>query len=198
MTVAAIVLAAGLSSRMAPRNKLLVTDANGVAMVARVVDGILASRARPISVVVGHQADLVRAALGTRPVTFVEAPGFATGMAASLRAGITALPASATAAVICLGDMPLVGPALIDGLIEAHDPGVGKLIAVPTVGGKRGNPVLWDRQFFGAMCGMQGDTGARSLLALHPDAVTEVPVAGDAALTDFDTPGSLSLLAQAG
>jgi len=189
--VAAVVLAAGLSSRMAPANKLLVTDANGVAMVARVVDAALASRAAQVLVVVGHQADAVRASLGARPVQIVQAEDYATGMAASLRAGIAALPPSAAAALICLGDMPLVGAPLIDRLIEAYDPDEGRLIVLPTAGGKRGNPVLWDRRFFPDMTRLTGDAGARSLLRTHAEAVLEVETGDAAVLTDFDTPGAL-------
>ena len=187
-TAAAIVLAAGLSTRMAPRNKLLVTDPNGIAMVARVVDAILASSARPISVVVGHEAARVRAALGARPVTIVEAPAYANGLSASLRAGLAALPASTTRALICLGDMPLVGPTLLDELIAMHDPRKSRLIVVPTFQGRRGNPILWDRRFFAEMSALQGDAGARSLLSTHAAAVVEVACDDDASLTDFDTP----------
>ncbi len=63
-----MVLAAGQSSRMAPRHKLLVPDASGRTMVARVVDAVLASRARPVLVVTGHRAPEVQAALAGRPV----------------------------------------------------------------------------------------------------------------------------------
>jgi molybdenum cofactor cytidylyltransferase len=189
--VAAVVLAAGLSSRMAPANKLLVSDANGVAMVARVVDAALATRAAPVLVVVGHQAAEVRDALRGRDVQIVQAAGYATGMAASLRAGIAALPPGAAAALICLGDMPLVGAPLIDSLIEAYEPDEGRLIILPTAGGKRGNPVLWDRRFFADMTHLSGDTGARSLLRTHAEAVWEVETGDAAVLTDFDTPAAL-------
>jgi molybdenum cofactor cytidylyltransferase len=192
--VAAVVLAAGLSSRMAPANKLLVTDAKGVAMVARVVDAALASRASPILVVVGHQAAEVRAALGGRPVQIVHAADYATGMAASLRAGIQAVPPDAAAALICLGDMPLVGAPLLDLLIDAYDRDEGRLIVVPTSGGKRGNPVLWDRRFFADMTRLSGDTGARGLLRTHAEAVLEVETGDAAVLTDYDTPSSLTPL----
>ncbi len=190
--VAAVVLAAGLSSRMAPANKLLVTDANGVSMVARVVDAALASRAAPVFVVVGHQAAQVRASLAGRDVTFVHAADYATGMAASLRAGIAALPPAACAALICLGDMPLVGAHLLDRLIETYDPDEGRLIVVPTAGGKRGNPVLWDRRFFADMAQLTGDTGARSLLRTHGEAVFEVETGDEGVLTDYDTPSALA------
>jgi len=190
--VAAVVQAAGLSSRMAPANKLLVRDAEGVAMVARVVDAALASRARPVLVVVGHQAAEVRASLAGRAVAFVHAADYAAGMAASLRAGIAAVPPSACAALICLGDMPLVGAALIDRLIDTYDPDEGRLIVVPTAGGKRGNPVLWDRRFFADIEQLTGDTGARSLLRTHGEAVCEVETGEAGVLIDYDTPGALS------
>jgi molybdenum cofactor cytidylyltransferase len=190
--VAAVVLAAGLSSRMAPANKLLVTDANGVSMVARVVDAVLASRAAPALVVVGHQAEAVRASLAGRTVAFVHAADYATGMAASLRAGVTALPASACAALICLGDMPLVGAPLLDLLIETYDPDEGRLIVVPKAGGKRGNPVLWDRRFFADMAQLTGDVGARALLRTHGEAVFEVETGDEGVLTDYDTPTALA------
>ncbi len=73
-TIAALVLAAGRSRRMAPHNKLLITDKTGKPMIARVVDNVLSSKARPVLVVTGHQADQVQHALGGRPVRYVHAP----------------------------------------------------------------------------------------------------------------------------
>ena len=86
---------------MAPANKLLMRDASGIAMVAHVVDAALASRAAYVIVVTGHDADAVRAALAGRNVQFVFAPDYADGMAASLAAGIEAIPDDAQAAMIC-------------------------------------------------------------------------------------------------
>ena len=90
--VAAIVLAAGRSSRMAPHHKLLLPDRDGRPMVTRVVDHVLASAARPVVVVTGHRAEEVRGALTGRDVQFVLAEAFADGLSASLRAGLAALP----------------------------------------------------------------------------------------------------------
>ena len=188
--VAAVVLAAGQSSRMAPRHKLLVQDTTGRAMVARVVDGVLASRARPVLVVTGHRADEVRAALAGRPVSFVTAPDFADGLSASLRAGLGAVPASTAAALVVLGDMPLVTAATIDRLIESYDPDEGRTIVAPSHDGELGNPVLWDRRHFPAMMALTGDRGARSLLRQHAEAVAEI-VVDDTVLRDFDTADSL-------
>ena len=192
--VAGVVLAAGRSSRMAPHNKLLVPDRAGKPMVARVVDNLLSSAARPVIVVTGHRAEEVSAALGGRPVQVVHAADYADGLSASLRAGITAIPPTASAALVCLGDMPLVTGRMIERLIEAYDPDEGRLIVAPTCRGKVGNPVLWDRQFFPEMAGLVGDMGARPLLERHREHVALVELDDDAVLRDFDTVESLATL----
>jgi len=192
--IAAVVLAAGRSSRMAPHNKLLLPDRTGKPMIARVVDNVLSSAARPVLVVVGHRSDAVREALGGRPVQYVEAPDHADGLSASLRAGIGAVPEAASAAVVCLGDMPLVTGRMLDRLIGTYDPDEGRLIVVPTHRGKQGNPILWDRRFFPEIRGISGDIGARPLLARHQEHLAEVDIDQDAVLRDFDTVDSLASL----
>jgi molybdenum cofactor cytidylyltransferase len=194
--VAAVVLAAGKSSRMAPYNKLLVVDRAGKPMVCRVVDNVLSSHARPIVVVTGHRADEVRAALGNRPVTFVHADDYEQGLSASLKTGVRALPETAAASLVCLGDMPLVTGRMLDRLIEAWDPDEGRAIIVPTHQGRAGNPILWDRSCFGEILGLDGDAGARALLRRHEELVTEVEIGDDAVLRDFDTVDSLATLPQ--
>ncbi len=192
--VAAVVLAAGRSSRMAPRHKLLVEDDAGRTMIARVVDAVLASNARPVLVVTGHRAAEVEAALAGRPVHFVPAADYEAGLSASLRAGLAAVPPSALAALVALGDMPLITGATIDQLIETFDPEEGRSIVVPAHDGQIGNPVLWGRRYFPAMMALTGDSGARSLLRQHAEAVAEIAV-DDTVLRDFDTPESLHGLA---
>lgn len=78
------------------------------------------------------------------------------------------MPQEADGAVVCLGDMPQVEAGLIDRLIGAFDPERGALIAVPTVDGKRGNPVLWSRRFFPELMALEGDVGARHLITNTP------------------------------
>lgn len=195
--VAAVVLAAGRSRRMAPLNKLLIANETGAAMVARVVDQALASRARPVIVVLGHQAREVEAALAGRKVTFVEARDYAEGLSASLKSGIAALPAGAEAAMVCLGDMPLVTSAMMDRLIATFDAEEGRTIVQPTYRGKQGNPMVWGRQYFDEILALTGDVGARHLAAKHAEAVAEVEMADDAVLRDFDTTEALSGLAEA-
>jgi molybdenum cofactor cytidylyltransferase len=195
-TIAALVLAAGRSRRMAPHNKLLVADKTGKPMIARVVDNVLSSKARPVLVVTGHQADQVQHALGGRPVRYVHAPEYAEGLSASLKAGIAAVPEECAAALVCLGDMPLVTGRMIDRLLSAYDPDEGRLIVLPTFRGKQGNPMLWDREFFSEILEISGDSGARFLLGQHLESVAEVEMADDAVLRDFDTTESLNTLPQ--
>jgi molybdenum cofactor cytidylyltransferase len=192
--IATVVLAAGRSSRMAPQHKLLVADRAGKPMVARVVDNLLAAPCRPLIVVVGHRQDDVRAALHGRPVTFVEAPDWETGLSASLRAAISAVPPEARAAIIGLGDMPLVTARVIERLIAAYDPDEGRLIVAPTWQGELGNPVLWDRRFFTEMMDLHGDRGARALLERHAEYVATAPMDDDAVLRDADTAEQLAAL----
>jgi len=195
--IAAIILAAGTSSRAAPDHKLLVRTPDGRTLIAITADHVLASRAAETIVVLGHRADDIRTAIGNRPVRFVESPRYHDGMAESLKAGIAALPEDIDAALICLGDMPLVDAAALDRIIAAYDPDEGRAIIIPTHRGRRGNPILWDRRFFPEIAALSGDTGARPILAAHLDAITELPMPDDATLRDFDTTDALAALKDA-
>jgi molybdenum cofactor cytidylyltransferase len=108
-----------------------------------------------------------------------------------VKAGVAAVGENADGALICLGDMPLISAQLIDRLIETFVPDRGQLIAVPICDGRRGNPVLWSRRFFKELMTLDGDVGARHLIAKHTEAVAEVPVEGDGAFLDIDTPQGL-------
>jgi molybdenum cofactor cytidylyltransferase len=188
--VGAIVLAAGRSTRMGGPNKLL-AEIGGKPLVRFVAEQALASRATPVIVVTGHERAKVEAALAGLRVRFAHNPDYAAGLSTSLKAGLAALPGEVDGAIVCLGDMPQVTAALIDRMLEAFDPARGALVVVPTIDGKRGNPVVWSRRFFPDLMALEGDVGARHLIATYADAVTEVPLEDSAALTDVDTPDAL-------
>ena len=189
--IAVLVLAAGQSRRMGKLNKLT-AEIDGQAMVARVADAALASRATPIVVVTGHQPELVTAALQGRALAFAHNSEFAEGLSASLRTGLRALPAEIDGAVVLLGDMPRVTAQHIDRLIAAFNPLEGRAICVPTFHGKRGNPVLFGRRFFAAMGLVHGDVGAKHLIGENAELVAEVPMDDDAIFVDIDTPQALT------
>ena len=189
-SVAAIVLAAGRSTRMGGPNKLLETI-SGKPLVRIAAEQALSSRASPVVVVSGHERARVEAALASLDVRLVHNPDYAQGLSTSVKAGLAALPPESEAAIVCLGDMPQVTSALIDRLIAAFDPERNALVVLPTFSGKRGNPVLWSRRFFPELIALEGDVGARHLIGAYPEVVTELPVENAAAMVDIDTPDAL-------
>jgi len=185
--IAAVLLAAGRSTRMGGPNKLL-AEIGGRPLVRIAAEQALASRARPVIVVTGHQRDKVEAALKGLDIRTVHNPNFAEGLSTSVKTGLAAVPETTDGAVVCLADMPQVTAPLIDKLVAAFDPERGALVVIPTIDGKRGNPVVWARRFFPELMGLDGDVGARHLIGRYPEAVAEVPLTDTAALVDVDTP----------
>jgi molybdenum cofactor cytidylyltransferase len=187
--IAAIVLAAGQSTRMGT-NKLL-ADWRGKPLLRWTVEAALKAETRPVIVVTGHQANKIEAALQGLAVTFVSNPDYADGLSTSLKAGLRAVPPNCDGALVLLGDMPKIAPALIDRMIAAFSPQDGRAICVAVHEGTRGNPVLWARQFFPEIEAISGDTGAKALFARHEELVCEIE-AGQASLSDIDTPEALA------
>ncbi len=191
--VAAVVLAAGRSLRMSEQNKLLI-PLDGKPLVCHVVDALLATAARPIIVVTGHQSVEVRAALAGRAVQFVHNPDYAEGLSTSLRVGLNQIDSSSDGALVCLGDMPRVRTQHIEALIGAFEPEDGREVVVPTFAGRRGNPVLWSARHFAMMRELRGDQGARELLRRLAAVTCMVPMPDDGVLLDVDTREALSHL----
>lgn len=194
--VAAVVLAAGRSERMVGANKLL-CEVGGRSLIETVVQAILASSARPVVVVTGHDAGALEEPLSPYPVKLVHNPAYERGLSASLAAGVGALPAGVCGVLICLGDMPLVEADHVESLLERFE-GFGEerksQVCVPTHQGRRGNPVLWGAAFFAELQALGGDRGAKSLLAKHADRLHEVEVGSPGILVDVDTQAALAEL----
>jgi len=112
------------------------------AIVLHAIDAALAASIKPVIVVCGPDAGSIAALLGDSEVTLVPNPYRAIGMAPSPALGISSPPERADGAIVLLGDMPLIGTALIDTLLsfEAHDP--AKSAIVPSHNGRRGNPAV--------------------------------------------------------
>jgi molybdenum cofactor cytidylyltransferase len=186
----ALVLAAGTSTRMGEGNKLL-ARVGGRPMVRRVVEELAHLPLAGRIVVTGADAPRVTAALAGLPVRFVHNAGFREGIASSIRAGVAALPEGTDGVLIVLGDMPWVGQADVEAILEAFDPEEGRGICVPVHGGRRGNPVLWAARYFHDLRTLSGDTGARGLFRRFAADLHEVTVPREGVLLDVDTPEAL-------
>lgn len=191
MKAGCILLAAGGSRRMGA-NKLA-ADLAGKPVIGHVLDAVEAAGLAPAILVLGHDPAPVLAAVADRAFLPVTATDCGEGMARSIAAGITAVPDEWTAAIICLGDMPLVSPVLLSTMAELAAPGA---IVAPMFEGKRGNPVLWGRDYFGRLMGLKGDRGARDLLAAEVGKVMLLPWGDDGVLVDVDRPEELELVRQ--
>jgi len=114
-------------------------------------------------------------------------------MSTSLRAGIDAINPEAKAAVIALGDQPLISVRTIDLLVERYLKTGGPIVA-PYFQARRGNPVLFDRSLFPELRNVQGDTGAKASVERHADDVVKVQVDDYGVLFDIDTQGDYDRL----
>lgn len=192
--IVAIVPAAGMSTRMG-RNKLLLTF-NGQSLIARAVDTLLASQVDQVILVLGHEAEKVKAELRGKPVVFVENPNYREGLSTSIRAGLGAMPSEAEAVMIYLADQPLLEPADVDLLVRAFAEAKAnhKSFVVPFFRGQRGNPVVLDSLFREAILDVVGDVGCRRVIKRNPDRVLTVEMETDHVVRDVDTLQDYELL----
>ncbi|MBL4597463.1 MAG: molybdopterin-binding/glycosyltransferase family 2 protein [Rhizobiaceae bacterium] len=190
---AAIILAAGQSSRMGPQNKLLakLKDKALVRYVAEAAS-IAANKELDVVVVSGHESNLVREELEDLDLRFAHNPKYEEGLSTSLAAGISAIEGDADQAIVLLGDMPGITVSMIDQLLEAAKAASPGSIIMATHNGKRGNPTLWPKAFFPSLRAISGDVGARHLIGQNQEKVVEVEL-GEAASFDVDTPDVLKI-----
>ncbi|HIC60280.1 MAG TPA: 4-diphosphocytidyl-2C-methyl-D-erythritol kinase [Rhodospirillales bacterium] len=191
--VIALILAAGSSTRMGAKNKLL-ANVIGKPMITHVVDAIGQSMVNSVVVVTGYEREQIENVLSQRNISFVHNENFKAGLSESLKVGLKEIPDDVDGVLICLGDMPLLTSTIIDNLIKAFDPIEGRSICVPINGRKRGNPVLWDKSYLTEMTEIVGDVGAKKLLEKYSDHVFEVSFEEDNVLIDVDTPDLLKSL----
>ncbi len=185
---AALILAAGRSSRMGAQHKLL-EDLHGKSVIRHVVDHVRASGFSSLLMVTGYRADEVRAAAA--PIETCYNPDYASGMASSLTCGLAALPENCEGAVIVLGDMPFIRPAHYKAILEAITAAPAAKALVPVVKGEWAHPVAIRRSLFAPIMMVQGDKGARAVLKAHAEHVLCWPCDDQALLCDLDTPEAL-------
>jgi molybdenum cofactor cytidylyltransferase len=184
--VALLIPAAGFSGRMRGTDKLMQPVA-GEPLLRRQARIALATGAEVIvtlPAIPGPRND----ALAGLPVTLLPIPDTAEGMAASLRRGIAALPATATGVLILLADLPEIDTQDLTAMITAFEADPARILRAQTAAGQPGHPVLFPRTTFADFAGLHGDAGAKAVIMAHKDLLTPFTLAGEKAITDLDTP----------
>jgi molybdenum cofactor cytidylyltransferase len=184
-SVAAVVLAAGASSRFAADRPKQLAEFHGESMVRRTLRRLASSGVAHTWVVTGRSRREVEAATRGCEVTLVHNARFEEGLATSVRAAVEVLRGVVSAAIFVPCDQPWLEAATVDRLLSAWRAGAG--IAVPVFRGRRGAPVLFDRRYFDELAQLEGDRGGRQLLERHPGEIVEVEVPSPRQLDDFDT-----------
>lgn len=186
-TFSAVVLAAGLSSRMGGRHKLLL-PVGGEPAVRRVVRAIVAARPQEVVVVTGFNGRAIFEALDGLDVRFQSNPRYREGQMTSVAAGVAALHEPCDAVMICLADQVLLGAHDYRELIDAYASMPRGSILVPTFEGARGNPVLFAAGYAHEVVSGHVNPGCRKLIAEHADEVFVYEAAHDRFTVDMDTP----------
>ena len=185
-TVSAVLLAAGESRRMGELNKLeLLVD--GVPLLRRTAEALLASALQEIVVVLGHEAEKTQAMLKELPLTFVENGDYREGQMTSVYKGLLSLSTVCDGVMICLSDQPLLQTDDINVLIEAFGQRSHGSILVPTFGGLRGNPIIFDHEHRQDILNGERNLGCKKLIEKNPEQVCSFEMNNNHVVVDLDT-----------
>ena len=188
MSLAGVVLAAGRSARMGSPKALL--DFLGLPFAVRILEALEALEVKTRVVVLGQDAPRIQPVLAGHDCMIVENPEPETGPIASLRGALRALqPVQPTAVLVWPVDLPHVRVTTVEQILEAHRRTNGSIV-VPTLGERRGHPVIWGSRLFGELLESPAATreGARAILRQHQQDVLSVPVDDPAVIDEINTP----------
>ncbi|MBU1966060.1 MAG: molybdenum cofactor cytidylyltransferase [Proteobacteria bacterium] len=185
--ISAIVLAAGESKRMGRPKQMLAWQ--GKTLLRQVLENLIRSDAGEIILVLGHEAEAISKSLTESQIKIVINPDYKQGMASSLRHGLLAMDPESEAFLVLLADQPDIGPEIMNRMIrEFKQANPRRGIVRPVYRGLRGHPVLIGVRYLQEALQLQGDVGARQILANHPEDILEIEVNQDGILKDIDTP----------
>ena len=187
--IAALLLAAGESTRFGGSSSKLLAALNGKPIVRWSAEALSGAPVDEVIVVMGRDDDAIRRALHDVPARFVVHPEPGQGMGTSIARGVAALRAETDAVLIVLADEPFPSRAARDAVVARWRAG-GVAIVVPEFRGVRGHPVLFDRATFPELRTLTGDRGAREVVGRTPSRVAVVAV-DEPPPRDIDTRGDL-------
>tara|TARA_Y100000741_G_C18226123_1_gene547886 strand:+ start:103 stop:672 length:570 start_codon:yes stop_codon:yes gene_type:complete len=182
--ISAILLAAGQSKRMNGENKLT-KKINGVPLINLSILNILESSIEELIIVTGYQNEILESIINKdNKIKIFFNNHYKSGMASSIKVGVSNLSKKSKAFFICLGDMPYVNRKIYEQLIKhAND----KEIIIPTYNAKQGNPVLFSIKMKNKIMNVEGDLGAKELLKKYKDKVFNLPIDDSSILTNLNT-----------
>jgi molybdenum cofactor cytidylyltransferase len=192
--VSAVVLAAGMSSRMGTPKQLLRIGEK--TLLQHALENVRGSSAREIVLVLGFAAEQIQREISLHGIRVVISDNYREGLGNSLGQGLAAVDSRADAALIVLADQPFVRPRTLDRLIEQYYE-LNPHIVIPVYRGFRGNPVLLARSVFPEVVSLKGDVGCRAIFGSHLESILKVPVEDMGILLDMDDPSDLDKLRQA-
>jgi molybdenum cofactor cytidylyltransferase len=185
--VGAIVLAAGMSTRMG-QSKLLLPWTAKRTIIEHILEQLIMARVDHITIVTGHRSGEVRQLVTPFDVNTVYNARYKTGeMLSSLKAGLQAMPANIAAALVVLGDQPRIQPRIINQVLATYAEGAGDIVA-PSYKMRRGHPILIDRRYWHEILTLPDEGAPRDVIDAHQDHIAYVNVDTDSVLRDVDTP----------
>ena len=187
--ISAILLAAGQSKRMFGENKLTKTI-QGIPLIKHSIKNILDSTIDELVIVLGHEKEVIEKLIAkNEKIKCVFNKDFQTGIASSIKIGLSHLSKNTQAFFICLGDMPFVNESIYNLLVKSKN---NKEIIVPKYKNQQGNPVLFDKKMKEKLMMIEGDLGAKKILELNKEKIFNININNSAIIIDFDTKESFN------
>ena len=180
----AIVLAAGESRRMGSPKMILPYE--GMTIIEKVLENVLASDVEKVVIVLGSHREEIMKVIKRFQVQHCYNSNFKDGMLSSVKCGFEFLPSDFRAAMVFLGDQPMVETSVINQMINAYQES-GKGILVPVFENKGGHPLMVDKKYFDEIINFDDPEGLKGLLRKHPDDLLEVTAETPSVLSDIDT-----------
>lgn len=197
MNVAALILAAGSSTRFENGHKLL-AEIHGIPVVRHVASAIAQSDVGEIVLVIAAKESEVVKAAGPGRWKTIENPNAGDGLSSSLRLGLHSSDQATDGVLIALADMPGITAELVNSLLAAFAESRGRGLVFPVAAdGRKGHPIIWPRSLVPALESLSGDAGGKAILDDYRELWRPVPFADIGAFADIDTRDDLEAFRQA-